>query len=245
MCAVKYCFVSAKVQSVPADNWFTWFFFGGSIFLKNLLYGFCCTYIPSVCVWKGMFVNSKLHMFSFFSSIHTWPLDFTEWPLDLSTEGQSDLQVYNGVRNTALPTACLLCYNVAIHALHRVDVARQPWKVVHLGEGKLWLWTSPALWPYPFMGRLQESTPRKLESESLRQSDVVYSFILATSATTPMPSCIGTCPSLGVHWWHGEGDLFHQQQLVFLIILPRPAWRRHSASFHSIDTTWEAAVYRL
>lgn len=41
-------------------------------------------------------------------------------------------------------------------------------------------------------------------SESLIQSDVMFNFVLATPETTPWPTCIGLCLSLGQHRWRAD-----------------------------------------
>ena len=65
-------------------------------------------YNPSVCVWMCVCVcvcvyvcvNSKLPILTFFSIIHTWPLDFTKWPFKFQHRGPKWPSIFMAVRST-------------------------------------------------------------------------------------------------------------------------------------------------
>lgn len=67
-------------------------------------------------------------------------------------------------------------------------------------------------------------------TESPRQSDVLFSIVLAILATALVPSCIGPYLSLGQHRWRGEGSVLRGKTPISHKTLPSPMhWRGHSS----------------
>ena len=90
----------------------------------------------------------------------------------------------------------------------QVDGAHQLGKTAHLGEEKLWLKTSTALWQYPVMKKASRvNLKEKSKSEPLRQLDIDLNFILAVPVTLLVPNCSSPAgpldPSAG--WRGGTG----------------------------------------
>ena len=100
-------------------NWITDFFF----FLKNLplyIFFFLFFFSSQACVLNGVYLcELKTLQLIYFSNIHTWTLNFTEWPLDFNAESQNDPQFLSAARNIA----CVLILHSFSHLL-RLDFYR-------------------------------------------------------------------------------------------------------------------------
>ena len=93
-----------------------------------------------------------------------------------------------------------------------MNLEQEPQELVaHQGEGKPCSQTSAALRHHVLQGKAKRVNPdrRDPELETLRQLGVIRNTFLAAPATTPVPSCIVSCPSPGLYsildWRRGQG----------------------------------------
>ena len=131
--------------------------------------------------------------------------------------------------------------------LFRVGGARQPGKVVHLGEGKPRFQTSAAL-RIPVHRKASGVNPEEKSGVGAPKAvHRCFQICPGSSCDSVGTMCIGLCLSIGPFQRRGEGGpaAWVTASPPYQSTQALRTGEDTPASLHSVDTTREAAVYRL